>query len=107
MTIQELEDIIALVDNKKILNAMKDYRYSEAEKSEKYKDLSVVKIVSGEEERTKWLSAPGEKFEFSGRIYRNIPGEKNVEFIAVSMNRIDHKKDLSIPYSICWFVKEV
>ena len=46
------------------------------------------------------------RFEFKGSIYTNVEGADGTEFIAISVNKIDNEKDMSIPYQVLWFVKE-
>ena len=107
MTIEELAQILFHEYTALIIQKILRHGYKNAERDEKYKDFSVTTIVKGDQESTRWITSTNGKYEFCGRIYRNVEGAANAEFIAVSMNRIDKKKDLSVPYSILWFVKEV
>ena len=106
MTIKELAQILSHEYTALIIRKILHYGYKDAEHDEKYKNFSVATIIKGDQESTGWITSPNGKYEFCGRIYRNVEGAANAEFIAVSMNRIDKKKDLSVPYSILWFVKE-
>ena len=46
------------------------------------------------------------RFEFKGSIYTNVEGADGAEFVAISVNKIDKAKDMSIPHLLIWFVKE-
>ena len=85
--------------------ALRKQGYEQAEKS-KYADFSIPTILKGSERETEWRMDCTGRFEFKGSIYTNVEGADGAEFIAISVNKIDKEKDMSIPYQILWFVKE-
>ena len=80
--------------------------YEQAEKS-KYADFPIPTILKGSELETEWREDSNGKYEYKGSIYTNVEGADGAEFVAISVNKIDKEKDISIPYTLMWFVKEV
>ena len=77
----------------------------QAEKS-KYADFPIPTILKGSERETEWRMDCTGRFEFKGSIYTNVEGADGAEFVAISVNKIDKEKDMSIPHLLIWFVKE-
>ena len=84
---------------------LREQGYEQAEKG-KYADFPIPTILKGSERETEWRMDCTGRFEFKGSIYTNVEGADGAEFIAISVNKIDKAKDMSIPYQILWFVKE-
>ena len=106
MTIKQLEQIVALVNKHTIVQELKKFGYHDAGVDEKYRDFPITAILKGSEQETEWRINGTGRFEFKGSIYTNIECADGAEFIAISVNKIDKAKDMSIPYQILWFVKE-
>lgn len=85
--------------------ALRKQGYEQAEKG-KYADFPIPTILKGSEQETEWRMDCTGRFEFKGSIYTNVAGADGAEFIAISVNKIDKAKDMSIPYQILWFVRE-
>lgn len=105
MEIKELYSIITLADKAAIVQELKALGYEEAGKSKKYKDISLTKIVHGEQKETEWVNGEN-RFEYNGRIYTNVEGAEQAEFIAISINKISKDGKTSLPHAMLWFVKE-
>ena len=111
MTIEQLREII-YIERKFVMTAIRamaqvlhEQGYEPAEKS-KYAEFPIPTILKGSERETEWRMDCTGRFEFKGSIYTNVEGADGAEFIAISVNKIDKEKDMSIPYSLMWFVKE-
>ena len=106
MTIKQLEQIVALVNKHTIVQELKKFGYHDAGMDKKYRDFPIPTILKGFQRETEWRMDGTGRFEFKGSIYTNVEGADGAEFIAISVNKIDKEKDMSIPYSLMWFVKE-
>lgn len=111
MTIEKLNKIIH-IERKFVMTAIRamaqelhEQCYEQAEKG-KYADFPIPTILKGSERETEWRTDGTGRFEFKGSIYTNVEGADGAEFIVISVNKIDKKKDMSIPYQVLWFVKE-
>ena len=79
-----------------------------ASKNKKYRDFPITEILkSPPPYSTGWVPDEQQSKEYCGTIFANVKGAENAEFIAISVNKIDKKRDLSLPLSLKWFVKEV
>lgn len=111
MTIEQLKEIIYIERRfvmptiRAMAQELHKQGYEQAEKG-KYADFPIPTILKGSERETEWRMDCTGRFEFKGSIYTNVEGADSAEFIAVSVNKIDKKKGMSIPYSLMWFVKE-
>ena len=111
MTIEQLKEVIYIERRfvmptiRAMVQALRTQGYEQAEKS-KYADFPIPTILKGSERETEWRIDCTGRFEFKGSIYTNVEGADGAEFIAISVNKIDKEKDMSIPYQILWFVKE-
>lgn len=111
MTIEQLKEIIYIERRfviptiRAMAQALRKQGYEKAEKG-KYADFPIHTILKGSERETEWRIDCTGRFEFKGSIYTNVEGADGAEFIAISVNKIDKEKDMSIPYSLMWFVKE-
>lgn len=111
MTIEQLREIIRIERRfvmptiRAMAQALRKQGYEQAEKG-KYADSPIPTILKGSERETEWRMDCTGRFEFKGSIYTNVEGADGTEFIAISVNKIDKEKDMSIPYQILWFVKE-
>ena len=106
MIIKQLEQIVALVNKHTIVQELKKFGYHDAGMDKKYRDFPIPTILKGSEQETEWCINGTGWFEYKGSIYTNVEGADGAEFIAISVNKIDKAKDMSIPYQILWFVKE-
>lgn len=111
MTIEQLKEVI-YIERRFVMptirameQALRKQGYEQAEKG-KYADFPIPTILKGSERETEWRMDCTGRFEFKGSIYTNVEGADGAEFIAISVNKIDKEKDMSIPYQILWFVKE-
>lgn len=107
MKIEQLTKLVMTRDLKKIEKSLQELGYEDASKNKKYRDFSIVEIVKGFPYSTGWVPDEQQSKEYEGRIFSNVKGAENAEFIALSVNKIDKKRDLSLPLSLKWFVKEV
>lgn len=111
MTIEQLNEIIhierkfVILTIRAMVQALRKQGYEQAEKG-KYADFPIPTILKGSEQETEWRMDCTGRFEFKGSIYTNVEGADGAEFIAISVNKIDKGKDMSIPYLLMWFVKE-
>ena len=111
MTIEQLNEIIRIERRfvmptiRAMEQALRKQGYEQAEKG-KYADFPIPTILKGSERETEWRMDCTGRFEFKGSIYTNVEGADGTEFIAISVNKIDNEKDMSIPYQVLWFVKE-
>lgn len=106
MKIEQLEQVVALVNKRTIVQELKKLGYCDAGINKKYRNFPIPAICKGSERETKWREDAYGKYEYKGSIYTNVEGADGAEFIAVSVNKIDKKKDMSTPYALMWFVKE-
>ena len=111
MTIEQLNEIIH-IERRFVMQTIRamaqelhEQGYERAEKG-KYADFPIPTILKGSERETEWRMDCTGRFEFKGSIYTNVEGADGAEFVAISVNKIDKEKDMSIPYSLMWFVKE-
>lgn len=111
MTVEQLKEII-YIERRFVIptirameQALCKQGYEQAEKS-KYADFPIHTILKGSEQKTEWREDVNGKYEYKGSIYTNVEGADGAEFVAISVNKIDKAKDMSIPYSLMWFVKE-
>lgn len=107
MKIEQLKQIAALTDRPTIIQELKKLGYHDAGMDKKYRDFPISTILKGSERETEWRMDCTGRFEFKGSIYTNVEGADGAEFVAISVNKIDKEKDISIPYTLMWFVKEV
>ena len=111
MTIEQLKEIIhierrfVMLTIRAMAQALRKQGYEQAEKG-KYADFPIHTILKGSERETEWRMDCTGRFEFKGSIYTNVEGADGAEFVAISVNKIDKAKNMSIPYSLMWFVKE-
>lgn len=111
MKIEQLKEIIYIERRfvmptiRAMAQALRKQGYEQAEKG-KYADFPIHTILKGSEQETEWRINGTGRFEFKGSIYTNVEGADGAEFVAISVNKIDKAKDMSIPYSLTWFVKE-
>ena len=111
MTIEQLKEVIyierkfVILTIRAMVQELHKQGYEQAEKG-KYADFPIPTILKGSEQETEWRMDCTGRFEFKGSIYTNVKGADSAEFIAVSVNKIDKGKDMSIPYLLMWFVKE-
>lgn len=111
MTVEQLKEIIhierkfVMTAIRAMAQALRKQGYEQAGKG-KYADFPIPTILKGFERETEWRMDGTGRFEFKGSIYTNVEGADGAEFIAISVNKIDKEKDMSIPYQILWFVKE-
>ena len=106
MTIEQLNHIVALTNKHTIVQELKKIGCHDAGMDKKYRDFPIPTILKGSEQKTEWREDVNGKYEYKGSIYTNVEGANDAEFIAISVNKIDKAKDMSIPYSLMWFVKE-
>lgn len=105
MKIDKLKEIVLLADKSAIVRKLKALGYEDARKNETYRNFSLEKIVRGEQEETEWINREN-RFEYNGRIYTNVEGAEQAEFIAICINKISKDGETSLPYALLWFVKE-
>ena len=111
MKIEQLKEIIHIERRfvmptiRAMAQALRKQGYEQAEKG-KYADFPIHTILKGSERETEWRMDCTGRFEFKGSIYTNVEVADGAEFVAISVNKIDKAKDMSIPYQIFWFVKE-
>ena len=111
MKIEQLKEIIhierrfVMTTIRAMAQALRKQGYEQAEKG-KYADFPIHTILKGSEQKTEWREDVNGKYEYKGSIYTNVEGADGAEFVAISVNKIDKEKDISIPYTLMWFVKE-
>ena len=111
MKIEQLKEIIHIERRfvmptiRAMADALHKQGYEQAEKG-KYADFPIPTILKGSEQETEWHMDCTGRFEFKGSIYTNVDGADGAEFVAISINKIDKAKDMSIPHLLMWFVKE-
>lgn len=111
MKIEQLKEII-YIERRFVMptirameQALRKQGYEQA-RNGNYADFPIHTILKGSERETEWRMDCTGRFEFKGSIYTNVEGADGAEFIAISVNKIDNEKDMSIPYQVLWFVKE-
>ena len=111
MKIEQLKEIIHIERRfvmptiRAMAQALRKQGYEQAEKG-KYANFPIPTILKGSEQETEWRMDCTGRFEFKGSIYTNVEGADGAEFVAISVNKIDKAKDMSIPHLLIWFVKE-
>lgn len=111
MKIEQLKEIIHIERRfvmptiRAMEQALRKQGYEQAEKG-KYANFPIHTILKGSEQETEWREDVNGKYEYKGSIYTNVEGADGAEFVAISVNKIDKQKDMSIPYSLMWLVKE-
>lgn len=106
MDIELLERTIALTDKHAIVQELKKLGYHDAGMDKKFRDFPIPTILKSSEQETNWHENGVGKYEYKGSIYTNVEGANGAVFVAISVNKIDKTKDMSLPYSLMWFVKE-
>lgn len=108
MQIDQLTKLVMTRDIKEIEKSLQEHGYEDASKNKKYRDFPITEILkSPPPYSTGWVPDEQQSKEYCGTIFANVKGAENAEFIAISVNKIDKKRDLSLPLSLKWFVKEV
>lgn len=111
MTIDQLREIIhierkfVMLTIRAMAQELYEQGYEPAEKG-KYANFPIPTILKGSEQETNWHENGVGKYEYKGSIYTNVEGADGAEFVAISVNKIDKQKDMSIPHLLIWFVKE-
>lgn len=106
MTPEQTEEIISRADTRGIVQALRALGYRETAKDKRYSSFPVVTIVRGHGYKTEWKEDKRGKFEYRGSVYSDTEGAEEAEFVFVSINRIDRRREISLPYKILIFVKE-
>ena len=109
MTTEQLDEIlrngktprggsVRTIAQELVLRGYKDVRRG------RYADFPIPAILRGRTQNTEWHAAG--RREYKGSIYTDVERAEGAEFIAISVNTIDKKADISLPYKILLFVKE-
>lgn len=106
MEIEQLTKLVMTRDRKRIEKSLQEFGYEDASKNKKYRDFPITEIVKGFFYSTGWVPDELQAKEYEGRIFSDVNGAENAEFIVLSVNKIDKKKNLSLPLSLKFFVKE-
>ena len=103
---EQLEKIIEITNTKAIKGEILKNGFLDCVKVKQFRNFPIPTILKGAEQSTEWVQSHDGLHEFKGSIYTNVEGADGAEFVAISVNKIDKEKDISIPYQILWFVKE-
>lgn len=111
---EQLEKIIrscakyryALTQLRSMMKSLLDNGYKNASRLKNFSDFPIAKIVKGVEQDTEWVQSHDGLHEFKGSIFTGVDGAEGVEFVILQVNKINKKKDMSIPFQMHIYFKE-
>ena len=106
MTLQQLTEMIRTADKKAITKALKQLGYIDCAKNKAMRHINICALANSDYTTTEVFTTKNGKYEYYGDICTNVKGFENLEFVAVSINKIYKDKDLSFPYEMFVFAKE-
>lgn len=112
---EQLEKIIrscakyryALTQLRSMMKSLLDNGYKNASRLKNFSDFPIAKIVKGVEQDTEWIQSHDGLHEFKGSIFTSVDGADGVEFVILQVNKINKKKDVSVPWQMFVFIKNI
>lgn len=112
---EQLEKIIrscakhryALTQLRSMMKSLLDNGYINAMRLKNFSDFPIAKIVKGTEQSTEWVHSHDGLHEFKGSIFTGVDGAEGVEFVILQVNKINKEKDISMPWQMFVFVKNI
>lgn len=110
---EQLEKIIrscakyryALTQLRPMMKNILDDGYKDVRRLKNFRDFPIAKIVKGAEQSTEWVQSHDGLHEYKGSIFTGVDGAEGVEFVILQVNKINKKKDVSVPWQMFVFVK--
>lgn len=103
MTIEELATIVQVAEQKTITAELKRLGYIDCKKHKEYKNIRIDILFKGNLLETDTFPDAKRKRTYQGRIFTNIDGYQNLEFVVININ--DDKNTFPIDMQI--WAKEI
>lgn len=103
---EQLEKIIEIANTKAIKGEILKNGFLDCVKVKQYRGFPIAQIVKGAEQTTEWVQSHDGLHEFKGSIFTGVDGAEGVEFVILQVNKINKKKDMSIPFQMHIYFKE-
>lgn len=84
-----------------------DDGYKDVRRLKNFSDFPIDKIVHGAEQSTEWVQSHDGLHEYKGSIFTGVDGAEGVEFLILQVNQINKEKDISIPWQMFVFIKNI
>lgn len=107
MTLTELTNIIRTANKKTIIASIKQLGYIDCTKDKKLRRANLCDIMKGKTISTATFPTKNGKYEYYGDICTTAKGFENLEFVIININKVYKDKNLSFPYKIFTFAKEI
>ena len=106
MQIEQLNEIVAIVNNTAILRELKALGYRNCTQSKKYRDFPLPAIFRGTEQSTEWATNMFGDREYKAYTFTNVVGAEQTEFVVLEVNAVDKKHDKVRPMALHIYYKE-
>ena len=101
-----LQEMANLANGKAIMKALKAEGYSLAEKDARYRKLGLQVLFRASAIHSEWVEDAAGRKAYQCSLYENVPGtEPETTFTVITINEIDRKRDISVPYDLLIFVR--
>lgn len=95
-----------LANKSAIIRILKAEGYTLAKNDKRYGNLNVQTIFRATESASEWYEDAAHRKDYKCSMYENVPGiEPGTRFVVLSINDIDHKRQLTLPREMIFFVK--
>lgn len=102
---ERLEKIIEIANTKAIKGEIIKNGFLDCVKVKQYRNFPIPTILKGAEQSTEWVQSHDGLHEFKGSIFTGVDGAEGVEFVILQVNKINKKKDMSIPFQMHIYFK--
>lgn len=106
MQIEQLKEIISVADRRAILKKLKALGFGDCARSKKYRNFPLPVIFNGDEQSTDWIENPENDKMFKAYIFSLVAGAEQTTFIVLETNKVNRKKDISLPLAMDILFKE-
>ncbi len=108
MTLERMNELVALTDEEKIIAAIEADGYHNCKGDLWYETFPLMDIFHGKSVETKWIPHQELPYKYNINKYTDVKGAPNVEFLAFCVNEIKrtHRIESSIPYHWHMYYKE-
>lgn len=108
MTLERMNELVALTDEEKIIAAIEADGYHNCEGDLWYDTFPLLDILQGDETQTEWVPHKEKPYLYNIGVYVNVKGAPNVEFLAFDVNEVIQQggKEIGVPYHWHMYYKE-
>lgn len=108
MTLERMNELVALTDEEKIIAAIEADGYHDCEGDLWYDTFPLMDIWEGDLSETDWIRHKKQPYLYNIGTYTNVKGAPNVEFLAFNVNEImkQGRRESGIPYHWHMYYKE-